>query len=335
MPSRRCTKPGPLPADIIWRIERRLNDPDCRDASTPDTCAATKRARYEQSRLGWAAQTLNAICYDNHLRPRRYPAQCERRYSWGSAKEDYVLPEAHTVAIGIAPEALRGQGGGAMRLELAAAQTRRPDRDAHLAVPGQAHHRAGSVFARQGIVRSPVKVKLPDGHELSAPVVVEDIFLVALGDSFASGESNPDRPVTFSDSREMVYDPTMLRDETVSALAQPSRNSNFDLGSANEKHDPKSLPKRRMADEESRPHAAAGIARIRDRLRAARGAMGQRRLPPLAIRLSGPGRHPARAGKPPSRGDALSRFACSGRGSGRGAVPGHAVARGHPGARAA
>ena len=27
---------GPLPADIVWRTERALNDPDCRDASTPD-----------------------------------------------------------------------------------------------------------------------------------------------------------------------------------------------------------------------------------------------------------------------------------------------------------
>src|SRR5262245_33782758 len=55
---------GPVPPDMIWRLERRLNDPDCRDASTPDTCASTKRARYEQSRLGWAAQTLNAVCYE-------------------------------------------------------------------------------------------------------------------------------------------------------------------------------------------------------------------------------------------------------------------------------
>ena len=31
---------GPLPADIIWRTERALNDPDCKDASTPDRCAA-------------------------------------------------------------------------------------------------------------------------------------------------------------------------------------------------------------------------------------------------------------------------------------------------------
>ena len=31
----------PLPADITWRTERALNDPDCQDASTPDRCAAT------------------------------------------------------------------------------------------------------------------------------------------------------------------------------------------------------------------------------------------------------------------------------------------------------
>ncbi len=41
-----------------------------------------------------------------------------------------------------------------------------------------------------------VKVKLPDGRELADDVVVEDVFVVAIGDSFASGESNPDRPVS-------------------------------------------------------------------------------------------------------------------------------------------
>jgi hypothetical protein len=27
---------SPMPADIIWRTERRLNDPDCKDASHPE-----------------------------------------------------------------------------------------------------------------------------------------------------------------------------------------------------------------------------------------------------------------------------------------------------------
>ena len=54
-----------------------------------------------------------------------------------------------------------------------------------------------------------VKVTLPDGRELTETVVVEDVLVVAMGDSFMSGESNPDRPVSFSPSREMVYDPSM------------------------------------------------------------------------------------------------------------------------------
>ena len=62
--------------------------------------------------------------------------------------------------------------------------------------------------ARSGVS---VRVKLPDGRELAEQdVVVEDLFIVALGDSFASGESNPDRPVQFSPAREMVYDPIVL-----------------------------------------------------------------------------------------------------------------------------
>jgi hypothetical protein len=99
--------PGqPLPADILWRVERRLNDPDCRDSSTPDNCLATAHQGFERSRLGWAARTVDLNCYDRNARPRRYMVTCDRQYSWGTAKEDYILPDAHTVIIGIAPERL-------------------------------------------------------------------------------------------------------------------------------------------------------------------------------------------------------------------------------------
>src|SRR6202048_3739025 len=50
----------PLPPDIIWRTERALNDPDCKDASTPDRCAATAGKRLQPSRLGWGAPPLGA-----------------------------------------------------------------------------------------------------------------------------------------------------------------------------------------------------------------------------------------------------------------------------------
>ena len=138
---------APLPADIVWRTERALNDPDCKDASTPDRCAATAGKRYQQSRLGWAAQTLGETCYESNGRPRRYSPLCERKYSWGTAKEDYVLPEAHTVAIRIAPEQLAGVTGDCI-WSLAAAQGRRQDRDQAHRLQGQAHHRARALCAR-------------------------------------------------------------------------------------------------------------------------------------------------------------------------------------------
>src|SRR5262249_61685416 len=98
----------PLPAATTGRTERARKDPDCQEASTPARGAAPAGKRYQQSRLGWAAQTVGETCYESNGRPRRYSARCERRYSWGTAREDYVLPEAHTVAIRIAPQQLGG-----------------------------------------------------------------------------------------------------------------------------------------------------------------------------------------------------------------------------------
>jgi len=183
---------GPLPADIVWRTERALNDPDCKDASTPDRCAATAGKRYQQSRLGWAAQTLGDTCYESDGRPRRYAVVCGRKYSWGTAKEDYVLPEAHTVAIRIAPAQLASVSGDCIwawqpRQAGGKTETRRTACSDKLTIARVPY---ALDRARSGVS---VTVKLPDGRELSEQeVVVEDLLIVALGDSFASGESNPD-----------------------------------------------------------------------------------------------------------------------------------------------
>lgn len=241
---------GDLPRDVVWRTERRLNDPDCRDSSTPDRCAATAGRRYQQSRFGWAAQTLNDTCYDRNSRPRRYTAQCERRYSWGKAREDYVLPEAHTVTVWISPDKLEGVSGDCTWMW-------RPRR-----AGGKIETRKLNCKNRLTIARVPyardaatsgvsVAVTLPDGKQFSErDVVVEDIFVVAMGDSFASGESNPDRPVQFSASREMVYDPTLLHDEVARG---PQREiphvKGFGLSSSDPQINPKVLPRRLMEDE--------------------------------------------------------------------------------------
>jgi len=245
---------APLPADIIWRVERRLNDPDCKDPTTPDTCAATAGPRYEQSRLGWAAQTLGDTCYDSNGHPRHYLTVCSRKYSWGTAQEDYVLPPAHTVTIQVAPEQLAGVTGDCMW----AWQARKPG--------GKTETKKLPCKDKLTITRVPfaldrndsgvtVAVRLPDGRDLfEREVIVEDLFIVAMGDSFASGESNPDRPVQFSASRQMVYDPNTLRDD----VAVNTETSKPDLGSptpgfglAAKEHDPKVLPRRYLDDEDA------------------------------------------------------------------------------------
>jgi hypothetical protein len=243
--------PGqPLPPNILWKVERRLNDPDCKDASTPTSCLATARPGYDKSRLGWAAQTVDVNCYDRNARPRRYMVSCERQYSWGTAKEDYILPDAHTVVMHIAPEPLAAAGTGDCvwtwqpRKPGAPAETKKQACNAKLVikrVPFSLDRATSGVS---------VKVQLPNGTQLADPnVSVEDVFVVAMGDSFASGESNPDRPVTFSAGREMVYDPINAQDN-LAFRGIDNKKLNYGVASAPEGTNPKALPKRLMEDEE-------------------------------------------------------------------------------------
>src|SRR6266446_6834028 len=235
------------PADIIWRTERALNEPDCRDASTPDRCAATAGRRYQQSRLGWTAQSLSETCYGGNGRPARYLELCERSYSWGMATEDYVLPQAHTVTIQIAPEQLASATGDCIwtwqpRKVGGKVETKRIACKDKLIIP-----RVPYALDRTSSGVS-VTVRLPDGRELAEPqVAVEDIFIVALGDSFASGESNPDRPVQFSAEREMVYEPGLLRAGLASRT--PVKRGVPTYSVASSEYNPKVLPRRLMEDE--------------------------------------------------------------------------------------
>lgn len=243
---------SPLPANIVWRTERALNDPDCTDKSTPAKCAQTARKGYERSRLGWAAQTLDQVCYERNSRPFRYPVVCERQYSWGSAKEDYILPDAHTVDIGLSAERLADAGSGECtwsfqpRAAGAKAETRKQPCKDKFVIKRVPYSRDAKLSG------GTAKVTLPDAREFSENVAVEDVFVVAMGDSFISGESNPDRPVTFSAAREMIYDPVMAnaREDKTAQAKPPAAANSFGLASADDQFDPKSLPRRKMEDEE-------------------------------------------------------------------------------------
>jgi len=191
------------------------------------------------------------------LRPQRAAAAlhglvtCDRQYSWGTAKEDYILPDAHTVVMHVAPEHLAAAGPGdcvwtwQARRAGAAPETRKQackDKLVIKRVPFALNRALSGVS---------VKVQLPNGTALADPnVTVEDVFVVAMGDSFASGESNPDRPVTFSASREMVYDPvnTYQRDRMATRSIKPAQG--YGIASSSDFVNPKSLPKRLLEDEE-------------------------------------------------------------------------------------
>ena len=56
------------PNDVVWRTERRLNDPDCKTATDFDACAATARRRYEASRLWCRSRCRTAA----HCRSRSW-----------------------------------------------------------------------------------------------------------------------------------------------------------------------------------------------------------------------------------------------------------------------
>src|ERR1043166_4749804 len=237
-----------LPANIVWRTEPALNDPDCTDKSTPAKCANTARKGYERSRLGWAAQTLDQVCYERNSRPFRYPTVCERQYSWGTAKEDYVLPDAHTVEVKLSAERVTEAAAGECSWSF----------EPRAGKGESARQPCKNTFVIKRVPYSPnakvsggeVKVKLPDGREIAETIAVQDVLIVAMGDSFMSGESNPDRPVTFSAAREMVYDPSMANDRDQLAARKPANASTFGLASTDDQFDAKTLPRRRMEDED-------------------------------------------------------------------------------------
>jgi len=227
--------PAATPADIIQRIERCLNDPDPADPESFAVCQGLAQAMDFNRQRGWASSTFEDTCFDQTARPRFYPATCQRN----GRSEDFVLPAFHSVQIGLMPERLteagngnctwswkpRAGSGATVQLATVPCSQKMLIRD----VP-YARDRASSGLE--------VEVRLPDGRRLSEDVIVEDVFVVALGDSFASGEGNPDKPVRFSNSRSMNYEPVRQGADALTESERRARDGSY------------VLPKRVMRDEE-------------------------------------------------------------------------------------
>lgn len=159
---------------------------------------AAERTLSEQFQSGWAADTRFAVCYD----PRRQTYQC-------NATPDYLHPVRHAVRIWVAA---------------APSQTC----NWSFAAEGSAPKRV-SPCAQGIVVEIPYPVGLTvrvevSGASLQDHIAVEDLFVMALGDSYASGDGNPDRPVLLSATRALNYGPSHPTDLT----GYPTRSGAWD-----------------------------------------------------------------------------------------------------------
>src|SRR6476646_8881014 len=98
---------SPMPADIIQRIERCLNDPDPASPAAVACRNLDQSMRFNRQR-GWAASTLDGTCYNRAMHPRRYDSTCRR----DGRAEDFVLPASHAVRIGLSAERVVEAGSG-------------------------------------------------------------------------------------------------------------------------------------------------------------------------------------------------------------------------------
>lgn len=140
---------------------------------------------------GWAETLFDKTCWSRQL----------GTYSNCKARLDrYLNPKFHRVWVGfkgLPMDALsslqcewslhgRGRGGKLLKVKSGACHQRI---EFNIPYPG------GAV----------VRLKLPDGKMIKEEIKVKDIFVVGIGDSFASGEGNPDVPVKLSDKRHVFY----------------------------------------------------------------------------------------------------------------------------------
>jgi hypothetical protein len=133
------------------------------------------RTRYDAR--GWAARAMDATCWSRD----------ERRHSACGSIENYLNPQTHTINARIVPQTeipLFKELNCEWRIEGASPEVAPCDEPVALEIP----YPSGAS----------VSVNIEGDQPVSTQVKVRDILIAGLGDSFASGEGNPDSPVEFT-----------------------------------------------------------------------------------------------------------------------------------------
>ncbi len=196
---------GETPGNIVEATENGLNARKCSDPSTPANCRATWSGNFEADRLGWAHDSLGSdeTCYLPYAAggdaPYRYDPRCRRESGPGAGDvrdEDYVKPDVHAIEAKLTSALVASNPGGCVWTLTPAggeAETERA-KCSEAVVIRNVPYRPGDA-ADGGVL----VVRDESGKELARDTItVKDTLVIGLGDSFGSGEGNPDRPVRFA-----------------------------------------------------------------------------------------------------------------------------------------
>ncbi len=134
---------------------------------------------------GWARNTVNRLCIDL---AGRVNEPCTR----DNVRESYLTPTDHPVVM-----RLTGQVPVGATCAWSLDDGEGPPRQSTLDCAEQVNFRAR--YGRPTVASVEVSSGPEAPQRVTAEIMVRDILIAGLGDSIASGEGNPDRPIALSD----------------------------------------------------------------------------------------------------------------------------------------
>jgi hypothetical protein len=229
---------GVLSATAVSDLERLVNDPRwLREWYKVDIDLYSNPRSAGRPERGWAhhINRRRSTCWDSR---QQWHSSCKSDTYGTSLRTDYVRPQRHTVIFNLT-EALSGQ----CRWQAARAifkvgnqgLAREIERPCGEEIEARIPFEPDIPEARRGVA---VSVALPDGTAVEHPPVwVRDRLVVGIGDSFSSGEGNPDTPVEIDPfSRRAglnisyIYDPQEQAIRSTPAYSLPVRFDNVPAG---------------------------------------------------------------------------------------------------------
>jgi hypothetical protein len=183
------------------------------ERQTPVLSSERRLARHHP--MGWATLMKGATCWDTAQNRHRCPDG--RRY---------LHPTSHVVTARL--DGLGDAAGNVCHWQVSTIERDGPRRSRLQGRRKVTRHSGPCIDAVELDIPYPsgAEVFVESGTGVTAQTVIKvrDIFIVGLGDSFGSGEGNPDHPVRFSEKRAVSYG--RISDEVVLA-GYPARLGNW------------------------------------------------------------------------------------------------------------